>query len=157
VWWWSVKTPSLIFIISVNHIASAWLNTDLIGVIFLKNPKQKNTDKKPYVRPRNINLSMKITQDERDMIEQRMAQAGMKAIRAYIVKMAIDGRVIYVELDSVREMVRLLSNATNNINQIARKTNETGSIYSQDVEMLKEEVENIWGQTQVILQKINKL
>ena len=86
---------------------------------FLENPKPEstdtNTDKKPYIRPRNINLSMKITQEERDMIERRMAQAGMKTIRAYVVKMAIDGRVISVELESVREMVRLLSNISNKV------------------------------------------
>jgi len=86
-----------------------------------------------------------------------MAQAGMKTIRAYVVKMAIDGRVISVELESVREMVRLLSNISNNINQLTRKTHETGNIHAQDVEILKNEVESIWGQTQVILQKINKL
>ena len=121
------------------------------------NTNLKTKDNKPYTRPRNVNLSMKVTQEERDMIERRMAQAGMKTIRAYVVKMAIDGRVIHVELDSVREMVRLLSNATNNINQVTRKAHETGNIYANDLEVLQGEVETIWAQTQVILQKINKL
>jgi len=115
------------------------------------------TDKKQYVRPRNVNLSIKITQEERDMIERRMAQAEMSTIRAYIVKMAIDGHVIQVDLESVREMVRLLSNVTNNINQISKKANETGNIYARDVDMLKEHVEEIWAQTKVILQKLSKL
>jgi len=121
------------------------------------NTNLKTKDNKPYTRPRNVNLSMKVTQEERDMIERRMVQAGMKTIRAYVVKMAIDGRVIHVELDSVREMVRLLSNATNNINQVTRKAHETGNIYANDLEVLQGEVETIWAQTQVILQKINKL
>ena len=119
--------------------------------------KDKNKDKKPYVRPRNINLSIKITQEERAMIERRMAQSGMDTIRTYIVKMAIDGRVIHVELESVREMVRLLSNATSNINQIALKTNVTGNIHARDVEVLREHVEDIWVQTKEILQKLSKL
>ena len=122
-----------------------------------KTQNEAPSEKKPYIRPRNVNLSMKISQDERDMIEKRMAQAGMKTIRAYVVKMAIDGRVIHVELDSVREMVRLLSNATNNINQLTRKTHETGNFHAKDLEILQGEVENIWEQTQVILQKIGKL
>ena len=123
----------------------------------MKKAKQDKTEKKPYIRPRNVNLSIKITQEERDMIERRMAQSGMSTIRAYIVKMAIDGRVIHVELDSVREMVRLLSNATNNINQIAKKTNETGSIHAKEVNILREHVEDIWGQTKEILQKLSKI
>ena len=122
-----------------------------------KNEKQDKPEKKPYVRPRNVNLSIKITQEERDMIERRMAQTGMTTLRAYIVKMAVDGRVIHVELDSVREMVRLLSNATNNINQISRKCNQTGNIHAPDVDALRDEVEGIWAQTKVILQKLSKL
>ena len=114
-------------------------------------------EKKPYVRPRNVNLSIKITQEERDMIDKRMAQSGMTTLRAYIVKMAVDGRIINVELDSVREMVRLLSNATNNINQIAKRANETRNVYAHDVETLKEHINNIWQQTKEILQKLSML
>ena len=115
------------------------------------------TEKKNYPRKRNVSLLIKTTPEERDMIERRMAQAGMESLRAYILKMAVDGRVIHVELESVREMVRLLSNATNNINQIAKKCNETGSIHSENVEMLREHVEEIWDQTKVILSKLSKL
>ena len=123
----------------------------------MKKAESKNADKPAYVRPRNINLSIKITQEERDMIERRMAQSGMDTIRAYIVKMAIDGRVIHVEFDSVREMVRLLSNATNNINQISRKAHQTGNIHAADVAILQEHVEEIWTQAKEILQKLAQL
>ena len=69
-------------------------------------------------RNRNNTLTFRVTDQEREMIDRRMAQAGMKNRRAYLLKMAVDGRVISVELKSVQEMVRLLSNATNNINQV---------------------------------------
>ena len=115
------------------------------------------TEKKKYVRPRNVNLALRVTEEERAMIERRMEQTGMKNLRAYIVKMAIDGRVIRVELESVREMVRLLSNATNNINQIAFRANATGSIYAADITELTERYEEIWGQTKTILQKLSVL
>jgi uncharacterized protein (DUF1778 family) len=117
----------------------------------------KIEEKKEYVRPRNVNLAFRVTEEERAMIERRMAQTGMKNMRAYIVKMAIDGRVIHVELASVREMVRLLSNATNNINQIAKRANETGSIYAADLDELRGQYEEIWGQTNVILGKLADL
>ena len=121
----------------------------------------KNTDNgstnKNYVRPRNINLAFRVTEEERTMIERRMAQTGMKNMRAFIVKMAIDGRVIRVEFESVNEMVRLLSNATNNINQIAKRANTTGSIYAADVDELAERYEKIWGQMKKILRKLSKI
>lgn len=118
---------------------------------------EDSTADKKYTRPRNINLAFRVSQEEKDMIERRVAQSGMSNLRAYMVKMAIDGRIIHVELTSVREMIRLLSNATNNINQIAKVANETGNICARDVEVLHERVEEIWGQTKVILKKLCKL
>lgn len=114
-------------------------------------------EKKEYVRPRNVSLAFRVTEEERSMIERRMAQTGIKNMRAFIVKMAVDGRVIHVELDSVREMVRLLSNATSNINQISRRINAGGSIYAADIEELRVRYEEIWGQTKIILQKLSAL
>ena len=115
------------------------------------------TEKKEYTRPRNVNLAFRVTEEERELIERRMAQAGIKNMRAYIVKQAVDGRVIHVELDSVREMVRLLSNATNNINQIARRVNETGSVYAADIEDLRGRYEGLWTQTKEILRRLSAL
>ena len=71
-------------------------------------------------KKRNCNIHFMVTEEERDMIKRRMEQSGMKNMRAYMLKMAIDGRVIHVEFESIREMVRLLSSVSNNINQIAR-------------------------------------
>ena len=66
-------------------------------------------------------------------------------------------RMVRVELDSVREMVRLLSNATNNINQIAHRANSTGSIYAADIDELSGRYEEIWGQIKTILRKLSSL
>jgi uncharacterized protein (DUF1778 family) len=113
--------------------------------------------KKDENRERGQHITFRVTEAERDMIDRRMAQAGMKNRRAYLLKMAVDGRVISVELDSVKEMVRLLSNATNNINQIARRANETGSLYAADIEEIQKRYGEIWGQTKTILRKLSEL
>jgi len=108
-------------------------------------------------RSRDNTLTFRVTDKERDMIDRRMAQAGMKNRRAFLLKMAVDGRVISIELESVREMVRLLSNATNNVNQIAKRANQTGSIYAADLDELNARYDEIWGQIKVVLQKLSKL
>ena len=106
---------------------------------------------------RNIAMTFRVTEKERDMIRRRQAQTGIKSLRAYLLKMAVDGRVIHVELDSVREMNRLLSNATNNINQIAKRANETGSVYANDHKDIKARQEEIWVQQKEILRRLNKV
>jgi transcriptional regulator of met regulon len=114
-------------------------------------------ENKEYIRPRNVNLAFRVTEEERKQIEKRMAQAGMQNMRAYIVKMAIEGQVVHLELNGVREMVRLLSNATNNINQIAKRANQTGNIYAADIDELRGRYDEIWGQVKEIMQKMIEL
>ena len=122
-------------------------------VIFVENEKEK----KPVKRSRNISLSFYVNAEEHEMIKRRMAQAGVKNLRAFILKQAIDGRVIHVELTSVNEMVRLLSNATNNINQVARRVNQTGSIYADDMNDLSARYDELWTQAREILKKLAAL
>ncbi len=105
-------------------------------------------------KTRKRQIHFMVDDKERAMIERRMAQAGMKNMRAYLLKMAIDGEVIHLEIESVREMVRLLSNATNNINQIARRANETGNIYAADLDDLRGQYDKLWGQAKEILRKL---
>jgi hypothetical protein len=105
-------------------------------------------------KTRTDQIHFRVTEHEREMIERRMTQAGVKNMRAYLLKMAIDGRVILVELDSVKEMVRLLGNATNNINQITRRVNETGSVYAADLDDLRGRFDELWGQTKEILRRL---
>jgi uncharacterized membrane protein YebE (DUF533 family) len=69
-------------------------------------------------RKKNIQLHFMVDEKERAMIQRRMEQAGIKNMTAYLLKQAIDGHVIQLDLTSVNEMVRLLSNATSNINQV---------------------------------------
>jgi uncharacterized protein (DUF1778 family) len=123
-------------------------------VICLENTTDKKSAKN---RIRNHDITFRVTEQERDMIDRRMAQTGIQNRRAYLLKMAIDGRVIHVELESVKEMVRLLSNATTNINQIAKRVNETGSIYAADLDDLRERYDGLWGQAKEILRKLAAL
>lgn len=108
-------------------------------------------------RSKNINLHFMVNQEEHQLIRRQMEQSGIKSLRAYMLKMAVDGRIIHVELDSVREMVRLLSNATNNINQIARRINETGNVYAADLDDLREHYDALWVQAKEILHRLSKL
>ena len=106
-------------------------------------------------RSRDTALTFRVTEQEHELIKKQMAQSGIKSLRAYLLKMALNGRIIHVELDSVRDMVRLLSNATNSINQIARRVNQTGSVYAADIDDLRGRYEELWTQTKEILRRLS--
>lgn len=108
-------------------------------------------------RSRNRNVSFRVSEQERDLIERKMELAGIRSLRAYLLKMAVDGYVVQLDLSEVRQMVSLLRTATNNMNQIARRTHETGSIYEADIRDLQEHYDQLWEQANGILKKLSEL
>jgi hypothetical protein len=104
---------------------------------------------------RNKSINFRVSPEEYDMIHKRMSQTGIKNLRAYLLKQAIDGRVIRIELDSVNECCRLLRNVSNNINQIARRANGYGEVYAADLDEIKRRQDEIWEQLKAILHKLN--
>ena len=81
-------------------------------------------------RKRDIQLKIRVTPEERAMIEAKMAQLGTTNMGAYLRKMAIDGYVVKLDLPELREMVSLLRYSSNNLNQLARRGHETGRVYA---------------------------
>lgn len=91
------------------------------------------------------------------MIGKKMELAGIRSLRAYLLKMAVDGYVVQLDLTGVREMVSLLRTATGNLNQIARRTNETSNLYAADVEDLRGHYDRLWEQAGAVLRKLSQL
>jgi predicted transcriptional regulator len=71
--------------------------------------------------------------------------------------MALTGYVLRLDMSEVRETLRLLANATNNINQIAKRANETRSIYANDMIQLREEVGNLRSQVSDVMKVFGKI
>ena len=63
---------------------------------------------------------------------------------AYLRKMAIDGFIIYTDTTDIKEMNKILSAISRNINQIAKRANAGAPIYEADMQEIKERQEEIW-------------
>ena len=105
-------------------------------------------------RKRNIVIRFRVTPEEREMIESKMAQFGTSNMAAYLRKISIDGYVVRLDLPELREMVSLLRRSSNNLNQIAKRVNETSRIYEADIDCLKENQEKIWSAANGILTRL---
>ena len=108
-------------------------------------------------RQRNCQIKFRVTEDELDLIERKMAQLGTRNREAYLRKMAIDGLVVKLNMPELKEMISLLRRANNNINQIARRANESGSIYEQDMEDIKGHLDEIWQAANQVLSSLAAL
>jgi diaminopimelate decarboxylase len=100
---------------------------------------------------------MRVSQEEYDLVKRRMAQTRFTNLRAYLLKQAIDGRVIHIEMESIAELGRLLRNISNNVNQIAARVNTTGNIYAQDIADIQENQSKIWAQQEEMIRRITAL
>ncbi len=105
-------------------------------------------------RKREIMLRFRVTPEERSMIEKRMKQLGTTNMAAYLRKIAIDGYVVKLDLPELRELVSLLRRVSNNVNQIARRVNETGRVYDADIECVVENQERLWSAANEILARL---
>ena len=105
-------------------------------------------------RKRDIQLKVRVTPEERTMIEAKMAQLGTTNMAAFMRKMAIDGYVVKLDLPELRELVSLLRYSSNNLNQLTRRVHETGRVYVADMEDILQNQERIWQAASGILSRL---
>ena len=108
-------------------------------------------------RKREVQLNFRVSPEELALIEQKMAQLGTKNREAYLRKMALDGYVVRLELPELRELVSLMRYSSNNLNQLARRVNETGRIYDADLEDISRRQEALWDGVHQVLTQLAKL
>ena len=100
----------------------------------MKDPKKK----------RNVRIEFVVSEQEAELIQERMAELGITNLSAYLRKMALDGYVIHLDMGGIQEMTRLLRICSNNLNQYTERANETGSVYAADVEDLCTRLDSLW-------------
>ena len=108
-------------------------------------------------RTRPIQLKVSVNQQEKEIIQQKMQQFGTNNMGAYLRKMAIDGFVLKLDMDEMKEMLSLMRRISSNINQIAKRTNETGRVYDTDLEEIQNQQEELWSSMREMLQKFSVL
>ena len=88
------------------------------GLLMAKNLKRKNQQ------------IFRVDDDELSLINEKIKMAGIQSKEHYYRKMVLDGYVIRTDFSDVREMIRLLSNSSDNLNQISKRVNTMGNIYA---------------------------
>ena len=117
------------------------ISKSLIGIT---QTHMRKTEAVMANRKRNIQMKFYVTEEEKQLIEQKMQQLPTQRIGAYLRKIAIDGYIIQWDTDDIKAFTGELSAIGRNINQIARRVNAGGSIYQADIQEIQERLEEIW-------------
>ena len=95
-------------------------------------------------RKRNGQIIIRVTEEERALIEEKMRQIPTLNLSAYARKILIDGYIITLDLQEVKGHTAQLQKIGANVNQIAKRINETGRIYADDIDEIKRVMEEVW-------------
>ena len=106
---------------------------------------------------RSKRIELRGTAEELRQIHERMQETGISSLTAYMIRMAIHGYVIKMDLSDLKELLRLMQISGNNLNQYAKKANETGSIYHEDIEELRTAQKEILQEMRKVLEKLTAI
>ena len=108
-------------------------------------------------RKREVQLNFRVSPEELALIEQKMAQLGTKNREAYLRKMAIDGRIILLDMAEIKTLVSLLRRTSANVNQIAKQVNTSGRVYENDLAEIQHRLGDVWLAADAVLRKLAAL
>ena len=98
-----------------------------------------------------------VTPEEQALIGERMTEAGISNMGAYMRKMALNGYVLHVDLSDIRELVSLQRRCANNLNQVAIHVNTYGGIYPDEIKALQRDYADLWGPLSQLIRKLSEV
>ena len=108
-------------------------------------------------RNRSRQVKFWVSEEEYQLLQKKMEAAGGVNQGAYIRKMILDGYIVNLDIPELKEIIRLLSITSNNVNQMARRLNADGSIYQQDIREVEVQLEQNYKMLRKLITKLSKI
>ena len=104
-----------------------------------------------------VHYSFKATEEEDAIIQKKMKTFGIKNQSAFIRAMALNGYLLKLDLPELHQAVRLMGNMSNNVNQIARRMHEGGSVYETEMDGIKDQQDELRTILSQTLHRLDRL
>lgn len=105
-------------------------------------------------RRRPVKLMTRVTEEEYAQIQARMALVGTANLSAFLRKLALDGRIVLLDMDEIKTLVSLLRRTSANVNQIAKRVNSTSRVYENDLAEIQNRLGEVWLALDDVLRKL---
>ena len=107
-------------------------------------------------RKRNIRIEFYVLPEEKKLITLKMGIAKYKSMSSYLRQAACYNKVIVKDYNiaDFKDMNKELNSIGVCINQMAARVNSTGTIYKEDIDFLKDSVQNIYSKQRNILSRL---
>ena len=104
-------------------------------------------------RTRTNRNEIYLSDDEQYVLEEKFKLSGMKSKAAFLRKLILYGYVYEVDYSYLRNYNMELGRISSNLNQIAKRINSTDHIYQEDMQEIKELMNQIWHTQKSMLSK----
>jgi UDP-N-acetyl-D-mannosaminuronate dehydrogenase len=108
-------------------------------------------------RVRKNELKVYLSDEEQEIINKKIEEAGIKNKSAYVRKMLCDGLIINVDLSIIKDHNSQISKIGNNLNQITKQLNGLNYIDPEDVRRIEEISKEIKKMQREILMNFQRL
>ena len=104
-------------------------------------------------RKRTNPVQFYLDDEEQYILDEKFKLSGMKSKSAFLRKLILYGYVYDVDYSYLRNDNTELGRISSNLNQIAKRVNSTGNIYQEDIDEVKELMNEVWRTQKSMLSK----
>ena len=104
-------------------------------------------------RSRTNPVQFYLDDDEQYILDEKFRVSGLKSKSAFLRKLILYGYVYDVDYSYLRNYNTELGRISSNLNQIAKRINSTGNIYQEDMDEVKELMNEVWRTQKSMLSK----
>ena len=104
-------------------------------------------------RTRTNRNEFHLNDDEQYILDEKFKLSGMKSKSAFLRKLILYGYVYDVDYSYLRNYNTELGRISSNLNQIAKRINSTNHIYQEDIDEVKELMNEVWHTQKSMLLK----
>ncbi len=104
-------------------------------------------------RTRTNRNEFHLNDDEQYILDEKFKLSGMKSKSAFLRKLILYGYVYEVDYSYLRNYNTELGRISSSLNQIAKRINSTNHIYQEDMNEVKELMNEVWRTQKSMLLK----
>ena len=104
-------------------------------------------------RKRTNPVQFYLDDDEQYILDEKFRVSGMKSKSSFLRKLILYGYVYDVDYSYLRNYNTELGRISSSLNQIAKRINSTGNIYQEDIDEVKELMNEVWRTQKSMLSK----
>ena len=104
-------------------------------------------------RNRTNPVQFYLNDDEQYILDEKFKLSGMKSKSAFLRKLILYGYVYEVDYSYLRNYNTELGRISSSLNQIAKRINSTNHIYKEDIDEVKELMNEVWHTQKSMLSK----